>query len=213
MDSDGLRYFNPHRDTDVWQNRLPHWQQGEAVFFVTFRLADPVPHSLLKRWEFDRAAWLHHHPRPWSHDTEFEYHTRFSGAMEGWLDAGHGSCLLHDEGCRRGVAEALQHFEGTRCHQIAWVIMPNHVHALFVLTGGVALQELVHSWKSYTSKGINALLGRRGVLWQKDYFDRLVRDGRHLDNCIRYIRRNPAKAKLREGQFTLCESEFAKAVV
>jgi REP element-mobilizing transposase RayT len=213
MDSDGLRYFNPRGETDVWQNRLPHWQQGEAVFFVTFRLADSVPQASLKRWEFERAAWLQHHPRPWSHAAELEYHTRFSGAMERWLDAGHGACLLRDQRCRGTVAEAMKHFDGTRCHQLSWVIMPNHVHALFVLAGGVALGDLMHSWKSYTSKRINALIGGRGTLWQKDYFDRLVRDGQHLDNCIRYIRRNAAKAKLRESEFTLWESEFAKKVM
>lgn len=50
------------------------------------------------------------------------------------------------------------------------------------------------------------------VLRQHDYFDRLIRDGDHLRNVIRYIRRNPTKAHLKEDEFTLWASELARAV-
>jgi hypothetical protein len=49
-------------------------------------------------------------------------------------------------------------------------------------------------------------------LWQRDYFDRLVRDQQHLANCVRYIRRNPVKAKLSKEDYILSESELAKAL-
>jgi hypothetical protein len=39
-----------------------------------------------------------------------------------------------------------------------------------------------------------------------------VRDEKHLANCVRYIRRNPEKARLAEGEYTLYESELAKTV-
>ena len=48
--------------------------------------------------------------------------------------------------------------------------------------------------------------------WQRDYFDRLVRDEKHFANCVRYIRRNPEKAQLSKGEFILWESELAKGV-
>ena len=59
---------------------------------------------------------------------------------------------------------------------------------------------------------LNPLIGRKGNFWQRDYFDRLVRDARHLANCIRYIRRNPTKARLHAGEFVLYESELAKGI-
>jgi putative transposase len=153
------------------------------------------------------------HPEPWTVEVEHEYHERFSCQTEKWLDEGHGSCVLRHSKCREIVTGALMHFEGKRCHQISWVVMPNHVHPLFVLRGGEELAALLHSWNGFSGQEINVLLGRRGTFWQKDYFDRLLRDGQHLDNCIRYIRRNPAKATLREGEFTLFESDFAKSVM
>jgi hypothetical protein len=35
-----LHFFNPHAEIRHTENRLPHWQQTGAVYFVTFRLAD-----------------------------------------------------------------------------------------------------------------------------------------------------------------------------
>ena len=51
-----LRFFNPYADIRFTANRLPHWQQEGAVYFVTFRLADAVPHNLRTQWESEREA-------------------------------------------------------------------------------------------------------------------------------------------------------------
>jgi putative transposase len=74
-------------------------------------------------------------------------------------------------------------------------------------------------WKTYFAAGrrfsarkINALLGNSGILWQRDYFDRLVRDEEHFANCVRYIRHNPKKAGLRKNEYLLYESELAKQI-
>jgi REP element-mobilizing transposase RayT len=90
--------------------------------------------------------------------------------------------------------------------------MPNHVHAVFVLNSAWSLEKILLSWKGFTARKINALLGHTGGFWQRDYFDRLVRDSKHLANCIRYIRRNPEKARLPEAEFVLFESELAKGI-
>jgi hypothetical protein len=83
-----LRFFNPYADIRFTANRLPHWQQVGAVYFVTFRLADAVPHQLRTQWQSEREAWLRVHPQPWNGEVELKYHERFSGAIERWLDAG-----------------------------------------------------------------------------------------------------------------------------
>ncbi len=167
-----LRFFNPYADIRFTANRLPHWQQEGAVYFVTFRLADAVPHRLRTQWESEREAWLRVHPQPWSAEVENEYHERFSGAIERWLDAGYGSCILRRHDCAEIVAEALRYFDGRRLARISDVVMPNHVHALFVQNANWPLENLLRSWKSFTSRKINSLLGRDGSLWQRDYFDR-----------------------------------------
>ena len=71
---------------------------------------------------------------------------------------------------------------------------------------------LLHSWKSYTAHRLAQCPGVPSPLWQEDYFDRLVRDARHFGNCVRYLRRNPEKAGLRDGEFIAYESALAKSI-
>jgi putative transposase len=207
-----LRFFNPYADIRFTANRLPHWQQGGAVYFVTFRLADAVPYRLRSQWESEREAWLRVHPQPWDAEIEREYHERFSSAIEQWLDAGYGSCILRRHDCAEIVAETLRYFDGKRVAIISSVVMPNHVHTLFVQNADWPLEKLLRSWKSFASRKINSLLARGGSLWQPDYFDRLVRDEKHFANCVRYIRRNPIKARLERGEYILYESEVARSI-
>ena len=209
---DTPRLFNPYEEIRFTENLLPHWQQNGATYFVTFRLADSVPTHLLTQWEEERAIWLRFHPEPWDVAAELEYHKRFTGAIERWLDAGYGSRVLRQMECSSIVDGALRHFDGDRLALISSVVMPNHVHVLFVQSPTHPLEDLLHSWKTFSSRTINQLLGRSGTLWQRSYFDRLVRDEKHFRNCIRYIRRNPEKAHLSGVEYILYESDLAKQI-
>jgi putative transposase len=207
-----LRFFNPYAEIRFTGNRLPHWQQESAVYFVTFRLADAVPRHLRDRWEDERVTWLKFHPEPWTAEVEREYHKRFSGTMERWLDAGYGSCVLRQNGCARIVAEALHHFDVERLALISSVVMPNHVHVVFVQNPEYPLEKLLRSWKTFAARQINQVTQHVGSIWQRDYFDRLIRDQQHFANCVRYIRRNPEKACLTEDEYILYESVLAKGI-
>ena len=150
---DELHFFNPYSDIRPAANRLPHWQQDSAVYFITFRLTDALPESLRSEWETDRATWIRLHPEPWSSATEREYHIRFSGTIERWLDAGHGSCILRRADCAAVIAEALRYFDGDRYTQITSVVMPNHVHTLFVQNPDWPLEKLLHTGKASPHEG------------------------------------------------------------
>jgi len=90
--------------------------------------------------------------------------------------------------------------------------MPNHVHTLSVLHESRKIGELLASWKRASARQINRTADRVGGLWQRDYFDRLIRDEQHLCHCVRYIRRNPEKARIRDGKYILWESELAQSI-
>jgi REP-associated tyrosine transposase len=209
---EALRFFNPYEEIRFTQNLLPHWQQTGAVYFITFRLADSIPVHLRQQWEDQREIWVRLHPEPWDAETEQEYHNRFSAAIERWLDAGYGSCILRQCDCARIVDDTLRHFDGQRLALVSSVVMPNHVHALLVQNPGYALEALLRSWKTFTARNINRVRGRAGTLWQRSYFDRLVRDEKHFRNCVRYIRRNPQKAHLASGEYILYESDLARQI-
>jgi leucyl-tRNA synthetase/REP element-mobilizing transposase RayT len=200
--SNSSPYLNPTQPIQKHQpDKLPHWQQSSKFIFVTWRLADSLPAAQLNQWHADREAWFGQHPKPWTHDIELEYHNQFSKTIDRWLDAGTGDCVLRDPAVAKIVANALMHFDGERYSMDSFVVMPNHVHALFQLAPDVALEDVLHSWKSFTAKKINEAIGRTGKVWQEDYWDRMVRDSEHRANLQRYIERNPVRARLGAGEF------------
>jgi REP element-mobilizing transposase RayT len=190
MSWSALKYFNLLADTQVTLNHLPHWQQEQACYFVTYRLADSLPAPLLDKFRKDRAAWKSQHPEPWDEATEAEYHRLFSAQIDHWLDAGHGKCLLKHPPYAAEVSNAFHFFNKDRYLLHAFVVMPNHVHLLFSLAEGESLSKVIHSWKRHTAREINKLRGKSETFWQEDYFDRLIRDPRHFLRVVRYIRKN-----------------------
>lgn len=117
-------------------------------------------------------------------------HWRLAGAVYfvTWrLDAGQ-SDLDDDE--REQVAAAIRHFSGTRYRLFAYVVMNDHVHVLVEPAAPHTLEQLAHSWKSYSANGLQGSK-RSGRIWQPEYFDRIVRDHRELKERADYIANNP----------------------
>ncbi|MEW6212531.1 MAG: DUF1156 domain-containing protein, partial [Acidobacteriota bacterium] len=160
----GARTGRPHEPRG-WHSRgyLPHFDQANLLQMITFRLDDALPASRRAEWE----AML---------NIEDEEDRRRK--LEEYLDAGYGSCALRDDRVARIVEDALLHFDGQRYRLIEWVVMPNHVHALIETFEGHSLSDVAHSWKSFTSKEANKILGKQGRFWEPDYFDRFIRDER-----------------------------------
>jgi REP element-mobilizing transposase RayT len=91
---------------------------------------------------------------------------------------------------RDTVRSALLHFNGTRYTLFACVVMNDHVHALVEPAAKTRLEELIHTWKSFTANQCQKS-GRTGRVWQPEYWDRVVRDEGEFEEALRYIARNP----------------------
>jgi REP element-mobilizing transposase RayT len=167
----------------------------------------------MEEWKRERKEWMRMNPDPWAEEQETEYHALFSTRLDALMDEGYGECILRRQVCRDQLAASLGMFDGERFLMHSWVVMPNHVHVLFSLAEGRKLEKVVGAWKGYSSKDINGILEREGALWQKDYFDRMIRNWDHMFRVAKYIRRNPTKAKLGEGEFTLYEAEWVKKML
>ena len=44
----------------------------------------------------------------------------------------------------------------------------------------------------------NKLLGTTGQFWEREYFDRLIRNAAELERAVRYVVENPVKAGLKD---------------
>ncbi len=192
--------LSTHISISKTRRNLPHWQQDDSYYFLTWRLADSLPASKLNELREKKSAWQQANPAPLDAEREKEFHALFSDKIEEWLDASEGSCILKDHALRKIVDDALHHFDGERYDLIASAVMPNHVHVIVRLFTGENLSDVLHSWKSFSAKQLNRVTGSTGTVWQDESFDRIVRSVAHLETLISYVEENPKKARLREGE-------------
>ncbi|MBK9975785.1 MAG: transposase [Planctomycetes bacterium] len=178
---------------------LPHWERDHATYFVTFRLVDSLPEEARKRIaveRFDIVKTAESLNRALS-DTERERLDQlYSVTVDELLNAGHGACHLKAADCAAVVAETITKWDGERYALYAWSVMPNHVHVVFRPFAGHALSDTLHSWKSFTAKACNRILDRTGEFWQRESFDRLIRDREEFEKRVRYTLDNPVVAGL-----------------
>ena len=168
-----------------WYSRgyLPHLDEPGKIQFLTYRLFDSLPKSVLdtydeavRRGEIDDIERLR--------------------KIEGYLDKGKGACWLRIPDVARLVEDNLLHFDGTRYRVLAWCVMPNHVHVVAEMWEDYPLDDVAHSWKSYTAHRLNKIVGRSGHVWQREVFDRYMRNEQHLMRTVEYVEENPVLAGL-----------------
>ncbi len=183
--------------TSFRRGKLPHWEIKHGRYFVTVRLADSLPAAVLARLQEiyrDLSAIE-------SASAQFTALQRqYFATMEKHLDAGTGACLLRDDDNAAILAsefEALGEVDVAVPHP---TIMPNHWHALIV-----PAPHCVHSldWIMRRVKGRTGLQIRAatktsgtGSVWQREWFDRWMRDDHEWEKTVAYIRNNPVKAGL-----------------
>jgi REP element-mobilizing transposase RayT len=184
------------------RRNLPHWEQAGCTYFITYRLADALPAAKCREWRWQLGLWIEHHPRPWSEADWMEYHNRFEGPLQQWLDAGHGSCALKNPALREIVVESFHHHDGVRYHMRDYVIMPNHVHLLVTPYHGHLMREIVNQWKRFTAHQILKRIRATPPFWLEESYDHIVRSERQLRFYQRYIRENPEKASLPSSMWT-----------
>jgi REP element-mobilizing transposase RayT len=179
---------------------LPHLKRQGAAYFVTFRLAGTLPKDILLKFKAERDAILAQaqaakRPLTW-HEQE-ELFRWYSKRVDHYLDAGHGDCRLAQSEIASLMAGAIQFHAGQRFDLHAWVVMPNHVHAVLHPRPDWTLSQILKSWKGFTAREANRILKCTGTpFWQVESYDHLVRNDDDLARCCHYTTMNPVNAGL-----------------
>ena len=124
---------------------------------------------------------------------------------------------IHLNGIGRIVKECWDdlpsHFPGVISDE--FIVMPNHIHGIVEIpdnrrgtacraptTGGErfghpvagSLATIVRSFKSAATKSINQLRWTPGIpVWQRNYYEHIIRDEKAVNRIRQYILDNPAK--------------------
>lgn len=224
MKHETFAWFDPHRVVRVYHRNLPHWRQDGALYFVTFRLADSIPHRVLAAWAQERKIWLRAHGivsesgghvsvAQLSEKDQRAYARMNARRLFGELDRGWGRCDLRRGDVREILKTSLLFHDATRWQVGDFVIMPNHVHLLVFMLGNYELEKQLNSVKRFSARRINGLLGREGALWQRESYDHIVRDCAELRRIRRYIRLNPGKASLSREKYSVYEAAWLNRLV
>lgn len=105
-----------------------------------------------------------------------------------------------------------RHFASVKLHE--FVVMPNHLHGIVEIVAVGAQQAapllgmdlharnsacvkpgslgaIIRSYKAAVTRQARKELGRHGDVWQRNYFERMLRDGKEIADTSRYIAENP----------------------
>jgi len=107
------------------------------------------------------------------------------------------------------VAELRQATETGFVESLAWVIMPDHLHWLFILRKGT-LDSVINCVKSRSAISINSHIGTNGRFWQKGFHDRAIRRDEDIRSVARYIVANPLRAGITDdiGTYPLWDATW-----
>ena len=204
---------------------LPHWYRPGAAHFVTYRVAGSLPRTALADLRREANRELYFCGRDPGRRTRAR--KRAFARYDAALHRSGVGCRLGDPRLAGLIADSLRYGDGRWYALLAYCVMPNHVHAVFVPHGGREpgavepgigeglptgpLTRIMHSLKSYTAHEANRLLDRTGPFWQRESYDHWVRDGAELARIVEYVVRNPTTAGLTrapdEWPWTWCDSE------
>jgi len=110
--------------------------------------------------------------------------------------AGRVRLFVDFETARLVIAEMRRIHEHRQVDSLAWVLMPDHVHWLFVLREDAGLATVMKNFKARSAVAVNRRTGRFGEVWQRGYYDHAIRGDEEMQNVARYIVANPLRANL-----------------
>ena len=189
-----MKTFKPY-----YRRRLPHYQDKEKIYFTTLSLAGALPEYVVTRLSEERQnalvlAQSKHGPVD-RENHRYAAERDYFVALNDLLDSNtSGPSWLSDPHLSDIVKESILYRDRREFELYAFCIMSTHVH--LAITSSNNLFDVLGSLKKYTARSCNQVLGRKGHFWQREYYDRQIRDEEHLRRVIAYIRNNPVKAGL-----------------
>jgi REP element-mobilizing transposase RayT len=201
------------KDSTYYRRHLPHYQPDEATYFVTFRLQESLPKSIVDEIRDRKKTETHLN----------DYFASFEGFDEQLETGSRGPFWLRNPAVVNVVRDAIHFRDSKEYDLIAYCIMPNHVHIVFSIEGyslptgqdgragelrklggfvgrdGVPtyrVTSIIAGLKKHTAMKANKILGRTGPFWQAESYDHVVRSEEDLERIIQYVLLNPVKANL-----------------
>ncbi len=166
---------------------LMHIDQKNAIQFVTFRTQESVAYYLAKN-NINTAESI----------------AKQQLRQDRFLDSSSAGAILNDQ-----VIKLLITFFKSKhtihYNLIAVSIMPNHIHLLFEQIQ--PLMETMKKLKGATAQLVNKHYKRTGTLWDRGYFDKVVRTEKQFQVTYQYIKKQCSKRGIKR-----CRKEILRSL-
>ena len=205
-----------------YARNLPHWQPEDGVFFITGRLDGSLPISVILQLQALRDAKIDEIRKnePQFSDMEVQNAIKaekelYFGKFDDLLDnPTSGPVFLAQKPIAQLLANTFQKgFEKEYFKLVCFTIMSNHFHAILCQIKR-PLFRITQSIKSTTGIDSNRILERTNgeKFWQRETYDRLIRDEKEFIQKMHYTLNNPVKVGLvknwRDWEFNYLNPEF-----
>jgi REP element-mobilizing transposase RayT len=179
-EKDEAESTHPREKRIFMHSNLPHISQESHYQFITFRTKDSTD-------DFVKSLLANYNIK--SKETQYK--------IDKYLDSSLKGAYLNDEIIDLAKDYILK-IEKNLCEVISFIIMPNHIHILLIQK--TDLTKIIQYLKGGLAYIINKKLNKKGSLWQKTYFDKIIRDEKHFGITYEYIKNNAIKAGLKDSK-------------
>ncbi|MFA5833255.1 MAG: transposase [Bacteroidota bacterium] len=185
-----------------YHRRLPHYQPKDSILFVTFRLANSLPKNvvvqLLQEREQREINITCEKNREKKQILLQEEGRRYFGHFDSYLDRVMTEIhWLANPVVAEVVKNSILFYDQKVYEVVVFCIMSNHVHLVLNMEKtNVPLHSILQRVKSYSARKANSLLEMKGIFWQRENYDHVVRNSEELKRIVRYVMENPLKAGL-----------------
>ena len=118
--------------------------------------------------------------------------------IDGRSDIHISSCRveLSSEGkCCQKILESMNK-QGKQIRVEEFVIMPNHVHLIVSASQGLGLSASLSGFIRYLKREVISAIRKNAsgaVVWQKGFYDHIIRDEADYERILKYMADNPIK--------------------
>ncbi|WFB35473.1 transposase [Kiritimatiellota bacterium B12222] len=208
-----FRPYQPSASDIVYRDKLPHRSRKGRTIFITWRLSDSLPPLAVLEESIRQAQgrWLakeNLHLCPWSQDVEkilkhqdpekqLAYRRVSFRVREQFAAKKLGSCVLGQQAAVEALRQAIFEEEKWGSGIGDLVVCYNHVHLLMVPDGEGDLQQPMQRIKGRASRylGLAGLVNLPKPIWQRSWFDHVVRNQHKLARIRKYIADHPVPCR------------------
>ena len=202
---------------EYYRRNLPHWHPPNSMFALTYNLEGSIPKHILEQLKNEKAFQIKNLKEKGIEGYELQeelnkLQSLYFGKYDDLLDNPKNDIqYFKNPKVAKVVQDSLEYLNDKVWKMVCYCIMSNHVH-LIVYKLNQPLTKTLQSHKRHTAVKSNEILGSEGKFWQRETFDRKIRNRKEFGNQVRYAVFNPVKAglveKWQDWKYTWIREEY-----